>query len=357
MIILHIFHSLNRKFAGADVIVPEHIKAQQATETVGCVNITNTKIEDIENQFDYNDDFKLSSLPEPFNKPDIIIFHQVYFSKFLGIAKQARKAGIPYVIIPHGSLTKQAQGAKKIKKMLGNFLFFNKFINGARAIQYLSEDEKNRSFRKLSCFVSTNGMYMPSEQKTEFNNDKTIFTFIGRYDIHIKGLDLLVNAIKKKEDLLRKNNCVFNLYGPHTPFALPNIESLKTMLNEQNVADLITINEGLFDDEKALALLNTDIFIQCSRTEAMGLSIAEALSYGVPSLVTYSTTMGDIIDKYDAGWSCETTVESIANTIEKAILEKTLLNEKSKNATVLIEKNFLWDNVAKDALENYRKFI
>lgn len=357
MIVLHIFHSLNRKYAGADVVIPEHIKAHQQLEAVGAVNITNMEIEGIENQLEYTDNFQISSLKEPFNKPDIIVFHQVYFPKFLKIAKEARRLNIPYIIIPHGSMTKEAQRIKRLKKIAGNLVFFNKFMKGAVAIQYLSEDEKTRTFKDLPCFVSTNGLYMPDEQKEIFNEDKLVFSYIGRYDTHIKGLDLLVEAVKQKEELLRMNNCIFNLYGPHTDEYAQKIDSLKGLVKERRLSELIVINGPVLGEEKRNALLNTDIFIQCSRSEAMGLSIAEALSYGVPALVTYTTTMGEHIDNYNAGWSARTTIEDISNAIEKAVLEKHLLKEKSKNAINLVKSEFLWENVAKDALDNYRKFI
>ena len=175
--------------------------------------------------------------------------------------------------------------------------------------------------------------------------------------MHIKGLDLLVEAVKQKEELVRRNNCIFNLYGPHTEYAANDINTLRNIIEERNISDIVFINGPAIAEEKKNTLLKTDVFIQCSRSEAMGLSIAEALSYGVPSIVTYTTTMGDFIDKYDAGWSCQTTIESIANAIEKAVLEKHLLKEKSKNAINLVKSEFLWENVAKDALENYKKFI
>ena len=357
MVILHIFRSLGREFAGTDVVIPKHIKAQQKLETVGCVNITNVKIDGIENQFEYTEDFKISNLQEPFNKPDIIVFHQLYYPKFLKIAKEARKLNIPYIIIPHGSMTKQVQSVRRLKKIVGNIVLFNKYMKGAVAIQYLSEDEKARTFKELPCFISTNGLYMPSEQKGSFNEDKLVFSYIGRYDTHIKGLDLLVDAIKLKEELLRKNNCFFNLYGPQTEEYAQKINSLKDLITEKGVSDLVFINGPVLDVEKKETLLNTDIFIQCSRSEAMSMGIMEAMSYGLPVIVTYTTTMGTFVDKYDAGWSCQTTAEGIANAIEKALAQKHLLNEKSKNAITLVKENFLWDNVAKGAIENYEKLI
>lgn len=357
MVILHIFRSLDRKYAGSDVVIPGHIRAQQRLETVGCVNILNVRIEGIENQFEYTEDFKISNLQEPFNKPDIIVFHQLYYPKFLKIAKEARKRKIPYIIIPHGSMTKEVQRTRRLKKLAGNILLFNKFMNGARAIQYLAEDEKKRSFRNYPCFIATNGIPMPDTQKTEFNKDKIVFTYLGRYDVPIKGLDLLVEAVKLKEELLRKNNCVFNFYGPHTEIYLEMISELKSKINENGISDLVNVNGPAIDEEKKEVFLNTDIYIQCSRSEAMGLSIAEAFSYGVPAIVTYTTTMGTFVDKYDAGWSCQTTVEDIAQAIEKALAQKHLLNEKSKNAITLVKENFLWESVAKGAIENYEKLI
>lgn len=357
MIILHIFNSLNRKYAGTDVVIPEHIKAHQNFETIGAINLSNLLVNGVDNQLAYIDDFNFESLLAPFDKPDIIIFHEIYYPKFLSIAKKAKRKNIPYIIIPHGSMAKQAQKNKRLKKVLGNILFFNKFMNGAAAIQYLSENEKNRSFRNFPCFVSTNGLNMPTQQKEKFNEDKLVFSYIGRYDTHIKGLDLLVDAIKQKEQLVRNNDCVFNLYGPQNDYYIDNIKSLKAIIEEKGLSDIVIINGPVLGEEKKNILLSTDVFIQCSRTEGMPMGILEAMSYGVPCLITKGTSLTKVLEKYDAGYGCETTADGISSAIEKAILEKHLLEEKSKNAINLIKSEFLWENVAKDALENYRKFI
>ena len=362
MNILHIAKLTDDKANGLRTVVPFHIVEQAKHERALLQNVLNIPLKECE---EYQVDFIKDGWP--FNvqdkqgnsfSPDLVVFHGYYHFEMVGLAKTLCKNKIPYIVAPHGSLTRKAQATKRLKKIAGNFVFFDSFAKKAGAIQFLSQNEFNNSVKKNeNNFISTNGMYMPSEQKEAFNEDKTVFSFIGRIDTHIKGLDLLVEAIHQKRELLRENGCVFRLIGPQTEEYQAKIKIVTDLIEKLEISDLVQLFDGVFGEEKKKKLLETDIFIQCSRTEAMPMGILEAMSYGVPCLITKGTSLTDLLDKYDAGWSCETTADAIADTIEKAVLERQLLNEKSKNAMTLIENNFLWENVAKNALENYKKFI
>lgn len=104
MNILHITSITSAKSSGVAHAVIKYLKYEKKIVNVAVLNIKE-KIEskDVKsyNYYEYN---SISKLPEPFNKPDLVVFNEVYKPEYIKLYKECLKHQIKYIIIPHGCL-------------------------------------------------------------------------------------------------------------------------------------------------------------------------------------------------------------------------------------------------------------
>lgn len=354
MVILHVACISESKTNGVCIAVQQHVEAQGQYAETALVNISGVELDRKVKQLPYRKPFDIQQIPEPFDQPDIVVFHECYRPEYLNIAKDLKKKRIPYVIIPHGELREEAQRKKHFKKALANFLLFNRFVNGALAVQCLSENEMEATHFGKKKILGTNGVFLPQREKEIFRDKGAVFLYIGRYEWRVKGLDLLFDSIKKEEDFLRKNQCRFIMYGPDI---YGRLAAVSAMVEERKIGDLVSLNHEIIGEDKEKALLDADVFIQTSRHEGMPMGILEAMGYALPCLITDGTSLGPDIRKAHAGWVANTTVQSISASIVDAVNGRSHWQEFGKNGRITVNKYFSWDKIASDTIKMYHELI
>ena len=347
--------SSNNVDAGLNWSVPARIKAIEQIDNVLWINLNKNSfqphwlnVKAYHNISEFDDNVKISTLPKPFNNPDLVVFEGFYKIKHVKISKILTKLQIPYIIVPRCSLTekslKNGTFIKYLKKKLAHFLIFNSYVRNALSIQFLSENEKEESIKiNPNYFISPNGIQLPERIKTNFSK-RIKAVFIGRQDINQKGLDLLLKAIKKIHTNLKEANFTLTIYGPPRY----DYKKVSELIEEYGISDIVFNTErGIRGKEKEDILLSSDLFVLTSRFEGMPMGLIEALGYGVPVLITRGTNMSKEVNNYDAGWTCETNEDNITKALLDIIHNKNLLSLKGKNARILASA-FNWDTIAKD---------
>ena len=87
------------------------------------------------------------------------------------------------------------------------------------------------------------------------------------------------------------------------------------------------------------------------------MGILEALSYGIPCLVTEGTTLGGFISEHRCGWSCSTDANGVAKALISVTSEKTDFSEISQNARRIAENVFSWDRISLETINEYKRLL
>lgn len=359
MIILYISALEGGKYSGPVYSVPKQVYSQSRYDKVYWINLTkieNVKIFD-KNFYHYMPwyKFSFSNIPEPFNNPDLIIFEEFFKVENCYVAKLARKKCIPYIIVPRCQMTENYLKNKQIKKIIASKMMFKNFAKNALTVQFLTNQEKNDSIKYYAgkYFIAPNGIDLKNK-KLEIDREPIMGTFIGRYSIWQKGLDLLLEAVYKKRKLLESKNIQIQLYGPNDRSS--SFDEVKRIVSDKKLENIVTVNGPVFDEEKERILLNSIFFIHTSRFEGMPMSVLDALSYGIPCLVTQGSNMREIIEASNAGWGAEDTADSIGKSLEELCNSINEFKEKGDNAWKLAE-SYSWDSIAKECHNIYITLI
>ena len=109
--------------------------------------------------------------------------------------------------------------------------------------------------------------------------------------------------------------------------------------------------------KKNRILKTTDLFIQASRTEGMPLGILEALSFQIPCIITEGTSLSEIVQKFDCGWTSKTNYEDLSETIKKAVSDVQFYKKRGTNALKCIICSFDWDSLTDLTIKQYELVI
>ena len=285
-------------------------------------------------------------------QPDIVHIQGLWKLASHAMHLAAHRLGIPIVISPRGMLDPWALSVKKWKKRLGMFLYQKRDLKRVVAFHATAKSEsdhiRDAGFTQPIGIVP-NAVSYPSSLPiaTQSNGLKTAF-FMSR--LHPgKGLLLLAEAWAKiKPEGWRMVVAGSDHYG-HKADVVAKLNAL------QILQDWTFLGE-LDDVQKWQALVNADLFIHPSASENFGISIAEALSAGLPVITTKGCPWEEIDGQ--CGWWIERTVDALSAAMQAAMTASD--NERKamgKRGQALIQAKYTWPAVARQMTAFYESIV
>lgn len=177
--------------------------------------------------------------------------------------------------------------------------------------------------------------------------------FIGnassRWRIEYKGLDLMVKSFDNC--LQELSELTFTIVGD-IPENLQ--QELRSSISKEAAKKIIFVGKK---DKIESYLSDTSLYLHCARGEAWGISISEALSAGVPSIVSTQTGTKQIVkhlgNEFISDLTEDDLTQKILNYYSLPIEEKTKLSIKSRE----IVKQFTEANAQTIFLQQFSQVI
>lgn len=291
-------------------------------------------------------------------KFDLVHFHELWSPYVILFAHKSQRLGIPYIFTFHGVLNKWSLKKNNLLKIFFLIIFSKYIFKISHAFHFLNKKEFDEvktlsKYFSDKSFILKNGIEIESKDiKKNFNKKKIIdLLYFGR--IHPKkGIIDLINMFKiiKKKN---KFNINLKIVGPKTQYKKYLISKIK----EYELGDYITFNDPVYELNDKINLFNrSKYFILPSYDEADSMALKEALSYGVPIIITKDCKFEDP-EEFNIGYTIEHDHNKIYEKI-KIIFEKEInYNEMSNKCHEFAKNNFDLNIISKNYIELTKEIV
>ena len=217
----------------------------------------------------------------------------------------------------------------------------------SKGVIYLNDEENRNSYRSHeNIYFMPNGINKAGVDiniKEKSSRDEIRILYLGRIDIYHKGLDYLVKTVEVLKEYCFKENIFVDIYG----YGSKHDENwIIEAIRKKKLEGIMTFYGKVSGQYKDEALRKSDIFILTSRYEGMPMGILEALSYGLPCIVTGGTNMSREVSLNDAGWKVEIASEHMEKGLRRAVEDyrkrKIVLSQNALD----LAKQYSWGNMA-----------
>lgn len=282
--------------------------------------------------------------------PDVVHMHSTYLPEQATLASSLVQHEIPYVVTPHGGLNRQN---KWLKKSLYVWLVERSRLRNSSAIAVLSDQEREAVHADVPRYKGVVRLVKNPVDIQDFtayswqgNVRARRLVFLGRFHVVNKGLDILAEIARSLP------SAEFHMYGEQEDKTKKQFERLFRGL-PQNVH----VHDPVFGAEKARALSGSSLYVQTSRWEVFGLSVAEAMYLGVPCAISSTTHLAKSFTEEDLGLVLPSDPNEASKRISEALDHPDSLLYWSRRARSFAHKNFDPRTVASDYVDLYHEVL
>lgn len=297
---------------------------------------------------------------------DIVHIHGLYRFPPTYAAYQAHRQGVPYIIMPHGSLDPYLYD-KSSRSVLLKRLYERWFdlpnLHAASAIHYTAEEERERvAFLNLRApsFVVPNGLdwepYRALPPRGALRSrwglaNAPLVLFLGR--LHFKkGLDLLIPAFDRLRRRLPDAQLV--IVGPEND---DYGQTVRGWVREHGLEDAVHFVGPLRGADVVQAYVDADVFALPSYTENFGMTVAEAMACALPVVISDQVNIHAEVAKAGAGLVTRCDVGELTEALEALLHDSIRRRAMGEAGRRLVQDRYTWPAIIDALTREYETVI
>jgi glycosyltransferase involved in cell wall biosynthesis len=254
-----------------------------------------------------------------------------------------RQARVPYVMTSHGQLGFQNPG-----RWLQKFVYLHLINRGpihAAGLHLLTKFAVRRMTYLLPGFQGIrlvqgnlvslpNLAELPAASRSDYAlpEDAFVVMFLGRLDVWVKGLDILVEAFSCLPSA--KSHLV--LVGPDWEDGQATLEQLGDRFG---CKDRMHFTGPLYGARKWSLLRLADLFVSPSRWEAFSIAQAEAMAIGLPVVTSTKVNLASELREADAALLTPLNAELLAKALASLAVDAEARQALSERGKAWMERN------------------
>ena len=285
---------------------------------------------------------------------DVVVINGMFHRPLTQMGSALRKLSIPYIVAPHDPFHPNLFKSSRLKKLAYWYLFEQRMLVGARAIQVLDERHAlwlRRRGVQRPIIATPNGF--DTENISDLENfpwsqtDEVNLIFLGRVDVYNKGLDLLLEALAELDSIH------LTIQGPNQG----GVANLRAMAESLGLGSRVQIKDPDYSKSSTQIIGEHDIFCLPSRYEGFGLAALEAMLTGRVILVSDIAGVAPHVKVSGCGIVVEPTPASIRTGLEQLLARKSEWRQMGLKGRDYVLKHLHWNELAAKALAEYEKVL
>lgn len=245
---------------------------------------------------------------------DLIHAHGVWLPGTRIAARVAQRYGLPFIVSPHGHLQPWAMAHKRLKKWLAWNAYGRGSLAGANLVQAASVSERE-GLRALGVqspvALVPNIVAAPADQSSGISAQNRSRTALFLSRIHpSKGLLDLVEAW----NALRPEGWRVVVAGPDE---VGHLAEVQDAVSRHKLEDGFEFVGAVPYEDRWRWYWAADLYVLPTYSENFGVTVAEALSAGVPVITTHAAPWSALVQQ-GCGWWVDTGPDALRDALSEA---------------------------------------